>query len=117
MPPAIAPLPPRIGYLPGDEKAQDRSRNAAAPWRSWYKTQRWLRLRWQVFVRDGFICQRTGELLSGKYPAPNSPVANHKRPHKGDERLFWDMGNIETVSKRVHDGLIQAEEAAAGARR
>lgn len=35
---------------------------------------------------------------------------NHKRPHRGDERLFWDPNNLETVSKAVHDSEIQREE-------
>lgn len=83
-----------------------------APWRAWYGTDRWRRLRLEVFVRDHFTCQRTGAVLVGKYPAPNSPVANHKVPHKGNPELFWDPSNIETVSKEVHDGLIQSEERA-----
>lgn len=111
--PAIRALAPRIGFVEGDARAADRSRNVMAPSRAWYKTKRWQDLRLQVFVRDGYKCQRTGVLCVGRYPAPNSPVANHIRPHKGDARLFWDMGNIETVTKAVHDSLIQAEERAA----
>nr|WP_246472896.1 HNH endonuclease [Pelagibacterium limicola] len=82
--------------------------------RGWYKSERWAQLRRAVFVRDGYRCQRTGELCIGKHPAPNSPVANHKVPHRGDPKLFWDINNIETVSKAIHDGIIQAEERAAG---
>lgn len=46
----------------------------------------------------------------GKGNEPDAPVANHKTPHHGDERLFWDMKNIETVTKAVHDSLVQSEE-------
>jgi 5-methylcytosine-specific restriction protein A len=84
--------------------------NAAAPWRAWYRTARWERLRQKVFLRDLYTCQRSGILCVGKHPAPDSPVANHKRPHRGDPALFWDEDNVETVSKQVHDGLVQAEE-------
>lgn len=112
LPSALAPLKPHIGFAPGDAKAADKSRTVMAPWRNWYKTERWARLRHQVFLRDLYKCQRTGVLCVGKHPAPNSPVANHKVPHKGDEALFWDINNIETVSKEVHDGLIQSEERA-----
>lgn len=108
----VAALPPRIGYLPGDEKARDRQRNAAQPWRAWYKTPRWEKLRQAVFLRDHYICQRSGELCVGKAPAANSPVANHKTPHRGNPALFWDINNLETVSKRVHDKDIQREEQA-----
>lgn len=79
-------------------------------WRKWYKSKRWQLLRQAVFMRDRFICQRSGVVCMGKSPAPNSPVANHKKPHKGDETLFFDIDNIETVSKEIHDGLIQREE-------
>lgn len=85
---------------------------ASAPWKAWYKTARWERLRQLVFLRDLYKCQRSGELCIGKHPAPNSPVANHKRPHRGDPVLFWDPDNVETVSKQIHDGIIQAEEQA-----
>ena len=81
-----------------------------APWRQWYKSARWQRLREAVFVRDLYTCQRSGVICSGKSPSPTSPVANHKIPHRGDPRLFWDEANVECVAKSVHDGLIQAEE-------
>ena len=108
--PTLSTLPPRLGYAEGDAKATDRRRETLAPWRAWYRTARWQKLRLEAFVRDGFKCQRTGEICVGKHPARNSPVANHKIPHHGDPDLFWDIDNIETVTKEVHDGLIQAEE-------
>ncbi len=49
-------------------------------------------------------------MLTGKYPADDSPVANHKKRHKGDPVLFWDEDNIETVAKVVHDSAVQSEE-------
>lgn len=110
--PRLAALPPRIGVVPGDKRTQDRARDDASAWRSWYKLKRWQDLRLAVFVRDGFVCQRTGVLCIGKHPAPNSPVANHKVPHRGNPRLFWDIDNVETVSKAVHDSDIQSEEQA-----
>lgn len=109
--PRVAALPPRFGSAPGDKRGQDRQRNVQ-PWRAWYGTKRWQDLRLQVFVRDRYVCQRTGELCVGAYPAPNSPAANHKKPHRGDPKLFWDPNNVETVTKAVHDSIIQAEEQA-----
>lgn len=86
------------------------ARSPEPPWKAWYRTKRWADLRLRVFVRDNFRCQRTGVMCVGKHPAPDSPVANHKKAHRGDERLFWDEDNIETVTKQVHDTLIQQEE-------
>jgi 5-methylcytosine-specific restriction endonuclease McrA len=95
--------------------ASDASRGPAPaqhsqPWKAWYKTKRWRDLKAEVHIRDNYTCQRTGQLCGGTYPAPDSPVANHKRPHRGDPALFWDPANVETVSKAVHDSAIQAEE-------
>jgi 5-methylcytosine-specific restriction protein A len=108
--PVLRTLSPRLGVAVGDKQAQERARDQRNDWRSWYKTKRWQDLRMQVFVRDAFVCQRTGVLCIGKHPASNSPVANHKKAHRGDPELFWDINNIETVTKEVHDSLIQAEE-------
>jgi 5-methylcytosine-specific restriction endonuclease McrA len=55
-------------------------------------------------------CRTTGEFLVGKHPAPNSPVADHIIPHRGDLALFWDPDNIQTVSKRWHDSQKQSLE-------
>jgi 5-methylcytosine-specific restriction protein A len=110
--PSISTLAPRVGSIPGDERSVDQVRLYNAPWRGWYKLKRWAVLRLEVFVRDEYRCQRTGVLCAGKHPAPDSPVANHKIPHRGDPVLFWDPNNIETVTKAVHDSIIQSEERA-----
>lgn len=117
LPPRLSVLRPAVGYAPGDAKAADKDRNTLAPWRAWYQTERWRKLRLQVFVRDEYRSQRSGDICAGTYPAPNSPVANHKIPHRGDPKLFWDPNNIETVTKAEHDRLIQAEERALEYRR
>lgn len=71
--------------------------------RSWYKSARWQALRLEVLARDLYTCRQTGVVLTGKSPAPNSPVVDHVIPHKGDERLFWDPNNLQAVSKAYHD--------------
>ena len=80
------------------------------PWKAWYKTARWQRLRERVFLRDLYTCQRTGVLCGGKHPSPDSPIADHIRPHRGDPEKFWDEANVHTVSKAYHDSQKQAEE-------
>lgn len=111
LPTRLGRQPSRFGKrAPKTEVERSRQRDAVYSWRSWYKTARWQRLRLVVFRRDGYVCQKTGVLLVGKYPAPNSPVADHKEPHRGDEDLFWDPKNIETVSKSYHDKQKQSAE-------
>ncbi|MEX0304313.1 MAG: HNH endonuclease [Leisingera sp.] len=75
----------------------------SAPWKKWYYTAKWRRLRDFVLKRDGYICQATGVPLVGDVNAWNSPIADHKIPHKGDPDLFWDPENVWSVSKRYHD--------------
>lgn len=112
-PPRLSALDHRIGKPPADEgRAPLQRQRDNAPWRAWYKTARWRALRQQVLLRDAYTCQRTGIVLGGKYPDPDSPTVNHKRPHRGCETLFWDIDNLETVSKAVHDSQIQKEEQA-----
>lgn len=100
--------------MPSRVKAPDHNseadRTAFAPWRAWYKTKRWQKLRAEVLVRDGYTCQATGVLLIGTHPAPDSPVVDHKIPHRGDPDLFWDPGNLWAVSKAYHDGEKQRLE-------
>lgn len=114
--PSLGTMPHRLGTMPNDEKARNRNRSASQPWRAWYKLKRWQQLREAVFHRDLYKCQRTGELCTGKGNEPSAPIANHKVPHNGDPALFWDITNIETVAKHVHDSLVQREERQAGLR-
>jgi 5-methylcytosine-specific restriction protein A len=86
------------------------SGRAEPAWRAWYKTRRWRDLKLMVHVRDGYVCQATGVLCDGAYPEPNSPVADHKREHRGNAALFWDPDNVHTVSKAYHDGEKQRLE-------
>ena len=109
--PRIGSIAPRLGAVPQTERARDQQRSSTQSWRSWYKLARWTKLRQRVLVRDRYTCRKTGILLIGKHPAPNSPVVDHIKPHRGDERLFWDESNLQTVSKEYHDRTKQAEEA------
>lgn len=112
LPPRLSALAPRLGRAPGDEKARLRERDQNVTWRGWYKTERWRKLRQKILVRDAYTCQRTGAVCIGKHPDPNSPVVDHIHPHRGDEALFWDEANLQTVSKAYHDSEKQKQERA-----
>lgn len=111
--PRLGGLSHRMGASPSDEQERSRQRDASNTSRAWYKTSRWQKLRERIIIRDLYTCQKTGVLLTGKHPAPNSPVVDQKRPHRGDEALFWDEDNLHTVSKAYHDSAKQAEEQSA----
>ncbi|MDR6757826.1 5-methylcytosine-specific restriction endonuclease McrA [Mycoplana sp. BE70] len=110
--PRLSTLAPRIGRAAGDEQARLRERDQTVAWRSWYKTSRWQKLRQKILLRDNYTCQQTGVMCVGKHPADNSPVIDHKIPHRGDERLFWDEDNLQVVSKAYHDSEKQKQERA-----
>jgi 5-methylcytosine-specific restriction endonuclease McrA len=37
-------------------------------------------------------------------------VVDHKRPHRGDEELFFDPDNLDSLCKPCHDGAKQEME-------
>lgn len=115
--PRLTALPPRLGAAPAssrEEAEADRMkrRDRDQVSRDWYYSRRWKNLRKAVWLRDVYTCQKTGVICVGKYPAGNSPVADHIIPHRGDPRLFWEISNIQTVSKEYHDSQKQREERA-----
>lgn len=75
-------------------------------YKRWYKTKRWQQLRWAVLVRCRFTCGMCGAIVSNS----RNLVADHKRPHRGDEALFWDDANLWAVCKPCHDGEKQRIE-------
>lgn len=88
---------------PGDPASRPRS----PPWKRWYKTKRWQDLRLRVFVRDRFTCQCGCGRIEGN---TSLLVADHIKPHRGDQRLFWDEDNVQTMLKTCHDTEKQAAE-------
>lgn len=105
-------LPGRLGKAPSrlrtkvDAKGQSQKSND----QNWYKTSRWQKLRAHVLRRDGYVCQATGVLLVGRYPAGNSPAVDHIKPHRWNPDLFWDETNLRAVSKEWHDREKQSLE-------
>jgi 5-methylcytosine-specific restriction endonuclease McrA len=64
------------------------------PWRKMYNCVTWRRLRTLVLARDPVckICNRAA-----------ATVADHKRDHKGDPKLFYDMNNLQGLCAPCHD--------------
>lgn len=104
--PRLGGLTHRIGAAPKDEAQRTRQRDASDAYRAWYKTARWQKLRQQVLVRDAYTCRRCRTIAAGKGQA----VADHIKPHRGSETLFWDAKNLQCLCKPCHDRAKQAEE-------
>lgn len=109
LPPRLAPAP-LVGRNPSIVLVDERSarRDAEQAWRKWYKTARWQKLRWSVLVRDLFTCCRCRRIEGNT----SLLVADHVKPHRGDEHLFWDDANIKAMCKACHDSIKQSEERA-----
>ncbi|MDQ0349748.1 HNH endonuclease [Ancylobacter vacuolatus] len=104
--------PSRLATQAHDGPSRDRLRYATKPWRAWYDLARWKRLRLKVFLRDLFACQMPGCRVIE--PNTSRLVCDHRVPHHGDEALFWDENNLQTLCKPCHDKVKQAEERRAG---
>lgn len=103
--PRLEALRPRL-QAPKDEAGRTKFRREAAPWRAWYNTARWQRLRWHVLRDDLFTC-RICKRIEGN---TSQLVADHIIPHRGDEVLFYDRANLWCVCKACHDTTCQSIE-------
>lgn len=108
LPPSRISSPPRrVGWVP-DKSQGPAPVRSSAPWRAWYKTARWRALRLRILARDLYTCQAAG---CGRV-AEEGMVVDHRRPHRGDERLFWAEGNLQVLCKSpCHDKHKQRLEA------
>lgn len=102
---SLAMLAPDLPMSPHAGPERDRWRARHQPWRAWYRTARWQRLRWQVLERDLFTCRRCGRIEADT----SRLVCDHVEPHRGDEARFWS-GPFQTLCKGCHDQAKQADE-------
>lgn len=105
--PSLTALKPKVAFLRESEADIDRRRAQTNEARGNYKTVRWRRLRWQVLREALFTCARCG---ANRGDDTSQLVADHIRPHRGDEALFWDRANLQCLCKPCHDGAKQSEE-------
>ena len=104
---ALPRLGGKVGFLNESQAAVTAMRVRVNPWRAWYNTTEWRRLRWQVLVDENFTCRRCGVVA-------DSPglVADHIVPHRGCRVKFLDRANLQCLCARCHNSAKQAEERA-----
>jgi hypothetical protein len=85
-------------------RAYDAERRRAKPWRAWYNTAIWRRIRDDQLRRQP-LCERC--LAKGLTVA--ATVCNHKTPHRGDWEAFI-AGPFESACAPCHNSDIQREE-------
>ena len=69
-----------------------------------YGLKAWRSLRIATIARDGGKCQRCGVRVTSGRRSKHSAAVDHKVPHKGDRKLFFDPDNVWTLCKSCHDG-------------
>lgn len=55
------------------------------------------------------LCQQMGRIVA-------ATVVDHIVPHRGDQALFWDRANWQSLCKSCHDGAKQQAEKGRGLR-
>ena len=70
-----------------------------------YKKARWRRMRLRQLKKEPF-CQCSA--CRDKKTVAN--VVDHIVPHRGSKKLFFDVTNLQSMSKRCHDSLKQSQE-------
>lgn len=75
--------------------------------------------RWQkaskAFLRAHPLCQ-CPECDEGRKRVTAATVVDHKVPHRGDMKLFWDSSNWQSMAKECHDAKTAREDGGFGNR-
>jgi 5-methylcytosine-specific restriction protein A len=76
------------------------------PERRLYNNRRWRRLRLQQLASEPHC--RMCRVQDGQ--ATIATVADHIEPHRGDDLLFWDPANLQSLCARHHNSDKQSLE-------
>jgi 5-methylcytosine-specific restriction protein A len=73
--------------------------------------------RWQQaskrFLAEHPLCQ-CEDCGAGSKRVTLATVVDHRTPHRGDERLFWDESNWQAMAKQCHDAKTATEDGGFG---
>lgn len=84
---------------------RDQRSTEAAAYRKLYKISRWQRLRERQMTAHPLCAY----CLQQEDVTP-ATVCDHVRPHKGDEALFFDPDNLQSLCAPCHDRIKRREE-------
>jgi len=104
--PSLRVVRPQLVPVTQEARERSRQRDRDVAWRKLYKTARWQRLRWKVIEEAHFTCSMCGRLEGNT----RELVADHIIPHKGNEELFWDRGNLQCLCRHCHDTVKKRME-------
>ena len=73
---------------------------------------KWRRAR-AAYLAAHPLCE-CKECMAGEIRVRAAMVVDHKIPHKGDMKLFWDRSNWQAMSKPCHDKKTASEDGGFG---
>lgn len=76
----------------------------------WLHSWRWRQARklWLQQHPECVVCDREGVINVGTDDEPNH--VDHRVPHRGDYRLFWDESNWQTLCQHHHNQKTAMED-------
>ena len=74
-------------------------------WKHLYNTALWKALRLQQLTKQPLCgyCEQQGRVTQAN-------IVDHIKPHKGDEILFYNPSNLQSMCKQHHDSTKAREE-------
>lgn len=78
-------------------------------WQKIYHTARWRKTR-ELFLQDHPFCEechRNGDITLAN-------VVDHKIPHRGNERLAWDVNNFAALCQSCHSTKTASKDGGFG---
>ena len=84
---------------------RDQRTAEAAQYRRLYKSARWQRLREAQLAAEPLcrVCDAMGRVTA-------AVVVDHRQPHRGNERLFFDPGNLQSLCEPHHNSAAQSKD-------
>ena len=85
--------------------SNEPKRGDPRPWRHLYKRKAWYRLRHHQLQNEPLcqFCKKAGRSVAAQ-------IVDHIVPHKGDDELFHDPHNLQSLCKTCHDSAKQRAE-------
>ncbi|WP_330547708.1 HNH endonuclease [Caminicella sporogenes] len=92
-------------YCEKHQKEETKKYNRKRKYKKLYNSSSWQRLRKKVLTKHPLCveCEEKGRLT----PAT---VVDHIVPHHGNEALFWDEDNLQSLCKSCHDRKTAKED-------
>lgn len=117
--PRVAAAPRRLQQMqPGSWRSSDQSSSQRGYDYRWQKARaEWLRehpfcvycLR-ELRIASATVAETILECAARGVPVPYGNVVDHIKPHRGDQALFWDRSNWQTLCATHHSRDKQRHE-------